>query len=257
MSHANAYRDEIASLRARNETLEREAATRDAALRELRRRLAERDALFARLQAVAQAKPPRRWPYATMGAAICATAAWLVAFAHTHARADAATPPVATSASSPPSSPTAMDPTPPPAPAPFTPVTTCGDTYLAIVHADGTTECLATDRIGGELSARILATPDGTPHLIVDGEGTQRGLDIAGPVTNLPGVIDGLRVRIRDGERDYRESTSSHVRITRFGAIGEKVEGDVDAVMIPRLNEPPERIHAVFSVVRGRDRHGP
>ncbi len=105
--------------------------------------------------------------------------------------------------------------------------------------------------------AEVLEKPDGTPYFIVEGcDGPDKSFEIVGPVAKLPGTMSNPRVTQRTGRSD-RLSSASQVKVTRFGAVGEMVDGDVVATMRPGLNEEPQEVKAHFHVCRKKDRQSP
>jgi hypothetical protein len=140
------------------------------------------------------------------------------------------------------------------------------DSYIEVTRGASTERLTSTCGPGRPRFpyAEVLEKPDGTPYFIVDACNVGGlGIDAVGEASKLPGSVGsisgesgGPRVQLHRGD-STRTSSTSDLRVTTFGAVGELVEGDITAAIKPGLNEDPQTISAHFHVCRSADRRGP
>ena len=76
-----------------------------------------------------------------------------------------------------------------------------------------------------------------------------------GSSPRLPGSLSGLSVEITSRDGGTRRVTKQgQLVVTKFGAVGQAVEGAFRLIMSPRLNEAPDTITGTFHVCRAPDR---
>jgi hypothetical protein len=278
---SGAYRDELDAALAHARALANENELQRRALVEAEARLEACESVLVRMRTAIGEGPPRppstRPSRARVTALVVAgvVGVTLVAAAGSRLARIHGAPPQAVAA--PPVMAMPVTSTPAPSAAPPTSAepqgaagTPCaGEPLFVELTHDGTTERLTGGcQFGSVTSAtptgEILEKSGGEPYLIVDACTAGKRFSIVGPAARLPGPVFGLpeaaqagpRVRLAEG-RSERDSRASTVRVTKFGKVGELIEGELHAAMQPRLNEEPLIFEGRFRVCRTRDRFPP